>query len=358
MTARAAQPRPGDGAAPVLVTGGAGFFGSLLARRLLDAGQDCVVLDVQPTEIRHPRLEAVRGDIRDARLVDALFEKHRFGAVYHCAAMLAHAVEDERLLWESNVDGTRNVAEAAARSGTGSLVFTSSNCLWAANMGRPVREDDAPAPVEIYGRSKWEGERILDRYRDRLNVVSIRCPTIVDEGRLGLLAILFEFISEGRKIWAIGGGRNRYQFIYAPDLADACMRAAAHGRSATLNIGSDDVPSLREAFQYVMDRAGTGSRVVSMPKAPALAALRLAHLLRVSPLGPYQYRMIAEDFLFDTSRIKAELGWRPTLTNGEMLWRAYRYFQDRRGEIAARTGVSAHRQAAKMGALRVLKWVS
>jgi len=358
MPTTAEPSRPEDRAKPVLVTGGAGFFGSLLARRLLDEGRDCVVLDLQAPEIRHPRLEAMRGDIRDARFVQALFEKHRFGAVFHCAAMLAHAIEDERLLWESNVDGTRNVAEAAARTGVRSLVFTSSNCLWAENMGRPVREDDAPAPVEIYGRSKWEGERILDAYRDRLNVVSIRCPTIVDEGRLGLLAILFEFIDEGRRVWVIGGGRNRYQFIYAPDLAAACVLAAEHGRSAVFNIGSDDVPSLRDTFQYVIDRAETGSRVMAVPKAPALAALRLAHLLRVSPLGPYQYRMIAEDFLFDTSRIKAELGWRPTLTNSEMLWRAYRYYQGKRQEIAARTDVSAHRQAAKMGALRLLKWVS
>jgi UDP-glucose 4-epimerase len=318
-----------------------------------------VVLDLEPTDIHHPRLTAVRGDIRDAQLVNDLFERYGFSTVYHCAAMLAHAVKDERFLWESNVDGTLNIADAAARFGARSLVFTSSNCLWAKNMHRPVREDDAPVPVEIYGRSKWEGEKILERYRDRLNVVCIRCPTIVDEGRLGLLAMLFEFIADGRKIWVIGGGHNRYQFIYAPDLVTACVQAAGLGRSATFNIGSDDVPSLRETFQYVIDHAGTRSRIVAAPKAPALAALRLAHRLGVSPLGPYQYRMIAEDFLFDTSRIKAELGWHPTLTNGEMLWRAYRYFQDNRQEITARTGVSAHRQAAKMGALiRVVKWIS
>lgn len=250
------------------------------------------------------------------------------------------------------------VAEAAVRHGARSLVFTSSNCLWATNLGRPVSEDDAPAPIEIYGRSKWEGEQVLDAYRDRLNVVSIRCPTIVEEGRLGLLAILFEFIAEGRKVWMIGPGANRYQFIYAPDLAEACMLAAECGRSLTLNIGSDDVPTLRETFQYVIDRAGTSARIVSVPKAPALAALRMAHLLRMSPLGPYHYRMIAEDFVFDTTRIKADLGWHPTVTNGEMLWRAYEYYQRNRAEIEMRKDVSAHRQAAHMGVIRLLKWIS
>ena len=267
-------------------------------------------------------------------------------------------MRDRRFLWESNVDGTSNIVAAAAERGVTSLVFTSSNCLWARNLGRPVREDDPPEPVEIYGQSKWEGEKILRRFRDRLNIVTLRCPTIIDEGRLGLLAILFEFIDEGRKVWVVGGGTNQYQFIYAKDLVDACIRAARSECSATLNVGSDDVPALRDAYRYVIDRAGTGSRVVTVPRGPAIAALRFAHLLRVSPLGPYQYRMIAEDFIFGTARIKHELGWQPTLTNGEMLWRAYRYYRENRLKIAKRTDVSAHRQQAKMGILRLLKSIS
>lgn len=344
--------------APVLVTGGAGFFGSLLVRRLIELGRRCVVLDLQKCDLEDASVSSIQGDIRDRALVDRLFAEHRFDVVMHCAAVLAHAVKDETFLWESNVDGTRILAEAAARHGTRALVFTSSNCLWASNMGRPVVEEDPPAPIEVYGRSKWEGERILQEFSDRLDIVAIRCPTIVDEGRLGLLAILFEFIAEGRKVWMIGPGDNRYQFIYAPDLADACVHAASLGRSATFNIGSDRVPTLRETFQQVIDHASTGARIVSVPKSPALAALRVAHALRISPLGPYHYRMIAEDFVFDTTRIRTELGWQPTLTNGEMLVRAYDYYRRNRAEIEARRDVSAHRQAARMGVLRLLKWVS
>ncbi len=85
------------------------------------------------------------------------------------------------------------------------------------------------------------------------------------------------------------------------------------------NVGSDEVKPLREVYQHVIDQAGTGARVASLPKAPTLAAMRLADALKVSPLGPYHWRMIAEDFLFD---------------------------------------VSAHRQPAKMGAIRILKWFS
>jgi hypothetical protein len=86
--------------------------------------------------------------------------------------------------------------------------------------------------------------------------------------------------------------------------------------------------------------------------------MRLAHLLKISPLGPYHYRMIAEDFVFDTSRIRAAMGWRPTVTNGQMLTLGYKYYAENREEILARENVSAHSQAAKMGVLRLLKWIS
>jgi dTDP-D-glucose 4,6-dehydratase len=68
--------------------------------------------------------------------------------------------------------------------------------------------------------------------------------------------------------------------------------------------------------------------------------------------------MIAEDFSFDTTRIKTRLGWKPTLTNEQMLWRAYQYYSENRSEIENRRDVSAHRQPAKMGVIRLLKWMS
>ena len=93
-----------------LLTGGAGFFGDILKRRLLDAGHGCVSIDLQADQTRHANLVTVQGDIRDRTAVAALFETHRFDGVYHCAAILAHAVKDREFLWSCNVDATRTLA--------------------------------------------------------------------------------------------------------------------------------------------------------------------------------------------------------------------------------------------------------
>jgi nucleoside-diphosphate-sugar epimerase len=115
---------------------------------------------------------------------------------------------------------------------------------------------------------------------------------------------------------------------------------------------------MRAVYEAVIAESGSRSRVRSLPKGPTIAAMMLAHKLRVSPLGPYHYKMIAESFVFDTTKIKRELGWRPTLTNEEMLLKSYAYYAANRDEIAGRTNVSTHRKPAAMGAIRLLKWLS
>lgn len=343
----------------ILVTGGAGFFGGVLKRKLLAEGYKCVSYDLVPDEDRHENLISIQGDLRDETLLESVFDKYQFSAVQHCAAKLAHGLKiDEQEVWSSNVDSTRAVAEAAKRHGVKNLVFTSTNCLWASNPGHAIAEDEPPAPVETYGRAKLESEKLLLTYSDSINVVIIRCPTIIESGRLGLLAILFEFIDDNKKVWLVGKGSNRYQFIYADDLARACILSASLGRSDIFHIGSDEVETLREVFEAVIDAAGSKSKVRSLPKGPAIAAMKLAHHLHISPLGPYHYKMIAEDFLFDTTKIKRELNWQPTLKNSQMLVRAYQYYSAHRAEIEQRSDVSAHSKPASMGVIRLLKWIS
>ena len=343
---------------PVLLTGGSGFFGGILKRRLLAEGYACTNIDLVADADSHPNLTSIQGDIRDTALLQKVFSGQSFVAVFHCAAQLAHDAIDDNLLWTSNVDGTRHLAETARQFGVKKFVFISSNCLWACDLGHAVAEDEPPNPIELYGRSKLAAEQVLADYKNDLDIIILRCPTIIDSGRLGLLAILFEFIDDGKKIWVVGDGSNCYQFIFAQDLATACLQALAYEGSNLFHIGSDNVVSLRSVYEAVIRAAGSRSRVASLPKGPTIAAMQLAHKLNLSPLGPYHYRMIAESFVFDTARIRTQLGWVPTLTNEEMMIRAYQYYADNRREIHARTEVSAHSRPTSMGIIRMLKWFS
>ncbi len=341
----------------IFLTGGAGFFGSILKEELLKLGYSCVSIDLEPDTYKHKNFTAVQGDIRNTALLEEIFNKFKFDAVFHCAAMLAHVKKDLKNLWTSNVDGTKNIAEMCTKHGVNKIVFTSSNCLWAKNFDTPVKENQIPEPVEIYGKSKAEGEKILLSYKS-FNTVVFRCPTIMDEGRLGLLGILFEFIDENRKLWMVGDGKNKYQFIYAKDLVSACIKALDYNKTDIFNIGSDNVKTFNEVYKYVIDKSGSKSKLIHLPKWFMILGMKICYMLGISPLGPYQYKMIAENFIFDTEHIKKELGFVPTKTNEEMLFTAYEYFHKNKKEILSRTNVSAHKSVAKMGIIGIIKFFS
>ena len=345
----------------VLVTGGSGFFGQIMCKYLTDRDFKCVNIDLVKSEFTHENLISYQDDIRNKDILDELFSKYQFEAVFHFAAMLAHEKKMLKELWTSNVDGTQNIMDACLKYNVDKIIFTSSNCLWGRNFDDPVTEEEPPAPVEIYGQSKWEGEKILLAHPDKVNSVIFRCPTIMDEGRLGLLAILYEFVDDNKKLWLVGNGENRYQFIYAKDLARACELALDYNASDVFNIGSDDVKSFNYTYQYVVDHSESTSKLGHFPAGFAKTMMKLCYHLGISPLGVYQYNMISSTFVFDTTKIKTKLGWEPTLTNEEMLLKSYEYFHKNKEEIRQRDGddVSAHNREADMGlAIRVLKFFS
>jgi UDP-glucose 4-epimerase len=340
-----------------LVTGGAGYFGGIFARYLADREIEVVSLDRLADPDPDPRIVEVVADLRHAEEVSAVLgDLGPFDAIFHCAAVMGHESRTPQELWDCNVTGTEILADAAIAAGVRKLVCTSSDCVFGRPFDRPVDEDEPVCPIEAYGRSKVEAERILAGRADRLEVDVLRCPMIVSAGRLGIVAILFEFAREGRRIYLVGDGSNRHSFIHALDLAEACLLAARAPGSHLYHVGGDDVSPLREVYAGVIEEAESSSRLVRLPRAPARAALSLLHRIGVSPLGPYHARLISGSFVFDTTRIKDDLGWRPTRTHEDMLREAYRFYAGNEAERSDE--LSATRQGAKLGILRLVKLLS
>jgi len=128
----------------------------------------------------------------------------------------------------------------------------------------PVDEGTEPHPREPYGAAKLEAEHIARRFTVRgLDISVVRPRTILGHGRLGIFQILFEWVRRGKPVYMLGKGNNRYQFVHADDLADACIRAGEHRGPDTFNIGAERFGTMREALTALVKHAGTGSRVRS-----------------------------------------------------------------------------------------------
>ena len=335
----------------VLITGGSGYFGTLLAEAALAQGDEVRILDLEEP-VDPLDAEVVRGDVRDRDVVRKACDG--VDVVLNNVAQVPLA-KDQDLFWSVNVVGTANVLLAARDAGVAKVVHTSSSAIFGIPEANPVTEETPGRPLEAYGRAKLEAEGIChEAAASGLDVSIIRPRTILGHGRLGIMAILFEFVAEGAPVFVFNGGGNRYQFVHAADLADATLLASRRPGSETYNIGADHPATMRETLTALTDHAATGSRVRSLPTAPAAAAMRGLAGAGLVPFAPYHWLLFGESLYFDTTKAKEELGWRSTRSNGEMLIESYEWFLAHRAELAERHG-SHHQSPVRLGALKLLK---
>ncbi|HWP65414.1 MAG TPA: NAD-dependent epimerase/dehydratase family protein [Candidatus Limnocylindria bacterium] len=339
-----------------LVTGGCGFLGHLIARRLLERGERVRVLDVWRDRTMSPDIEFVECDIRDRAGVARAMAG--IDVVHHNVALVPLTKSGGRF-WEVNVEGARIAAEAAVAAGVQGFVHMSSSAVYGLPAEHPITMHTPTRPVEIYGRAKLAGEQAVRQVCEPagLPLVVIRPRTLLGEGRLGIFQILFEWIEAGRAVYVIGSGDVPFQFLHAHDMMDFYLLALDAGKPGVYNVGTDRYGTLREALEHLIAYAGTRSRVRSLPVGPTIGALRVLDVLRLSPLAPWHYLTYHKPFAFDPAPLLA-LGWRPRYANDDMLRESYDWFRTHREEAAAGEVGSPHRARVPQRLLRLLKHLS
>jgi nucleoside-diphosphate-sugar epimerase len=339
------------------ISGGAGFLGVHLARRLLVDGHGVRTLDLVPLGEREleRKVDELRGDIRDPACARDLVA----GAdvLVHAAAALPIRGSREEIR-SVNVDGSATLLAAALGAGVRRLVFISTTAVYGVPDRHPIGEDTPLHGVGHYGRSKIEAEELAREFARRgLETVILRPKTFIGPERLGVFEILFDWVREGRRIYVLGTGRNRYQLLAVEDLADAILLAAeADVAGETLNIGATEFGTVRSDLEALIAHAGSASRVTPVPAKPAELALRALELARLSPLAEWHYRTAHRDSYVDASKAQRLLGWTPRYSNAAALARTYDWYLANRGRIAA--AGTTHRVPWNQRALALLKRLS
>jgi nucleoside-diphosphate-sugar epimerase len=247
------------------------------------------------------------------------------------------------------------VIDAAQQAGVRKLVYTSSSAVFGVPRANPVTEDTPPSPAEDYGRAKLAGEEICrDAAASGFDVSIVRPRTILGHGRLGILQILFDWISRGFDVPVLGRGDNLYQFVHADDLAAACIAAAARPGFAIYNVGAERFGTMRETLEALCVHAGTGSHVKSVPMGPTVMLAEAARHLGISPLWSYHSLMYGRSLYFDISKAKVELGFAPRYSNVEMICESYDWYLAHRANLAGR---SAHTSPVRKGVLALVPWM-
>jgi nucleoside-diphosphate-sugar epimerase len=339
------------------ISGGAGFLGLHLARRLLEDGHKVRTLDLAPLDDRdlEHSVEELRGDVRDqsttARLCDGA------DVLVHAAAALPIQASRDAIR-SANVEGTAVTFAAALEAGVRRAILISSTAVYGIPTHHPLREDAPLVGVGHYGESKIEAERVARRAGRRgLDVVVLRPKTFIGPERLGVFEILFDWIREGRRVPILGDGSNRYQLLGVGDLVDATLAAAgADVAGETFNVGATAFGTVRSDLEALIGHAGSGSHLRPVPPRVAELVLRALELARLSPLAEWHYRTAHRDSYVDVSKAQRLLGFAPGLSNEQALCETYDWYLENRSRIgrAGRT----HRVPWDQRALALMKRLS
>ena len=343
----------------VLVTGGSGFLGINLIRKLREKGVDGIrVLDIADfdyPERAEPWLEFTLGDVRDAAAVDRVSEG--CDVVVNCAAALPlYSPEDIRT---TEVDGIRNVLASARKLDVKRVVQISSTAVYGVPKKHPIYEDDELVGVGPYGVAKIEAEEVCRKARSEGQPVCvIRPKSFIGPERLGVFALFYDWAYTGHGFPMIGSGNNRYQLMDVEDLCDAIWNAMTYPDDridTEFNIGAKEFTTMREDYQAVLDRAGHGKKIRGMPVKPIVFMLRILEALKLSPLYPWVYETASTDSFVSIEKAERMLDFRPRHSNKDALVRNYEWYCAHLHEFAGKTGVS-HRVPWKQGLLAFAKW--
>ncbi|MGA9524825.1 MAG: NAD-dependent epimerase/dehydratase family protein [Myxococcaceae bacterium] len=318
-----------------LLTGGSGFIGSNLAKLLVSRGHAVRAL-VRRTSIRS-ELEKAGASfaVGDLNSGDGLPEAlEGVDAVLHLAGVTKARTEEEYFL--CNGEGTRRLAEAIARMpDPARLVHCSSlSAAGPTTVGRPLREEDEPRPISVYGRSKLAGELAVRQYADRVPSVIVRPPLVYGPADKEFLPSLLPMARFGLYLKS-GTGPKRYSLIHVDDLCEGLIAAAMKGKTLQSGVpgqGLYFVTDGRDEYSWeeVCDELGRAwgrerSVVVPLPDVVGYAAGLGSELVsRVRGTVPILNRdkaaeMRAEAWTCASDRARQELDYAPKVPLAEGL---------------------------------------
>lgn len=341
-----------------LITGGAGFLGINIVRYLLEKGHEIVSLDI--ADFTYPdaadKIEIVKGDIRDKQIVGQAMQG--VDIVIHTAAALPLYTPKE--IFTTDVEGTRNLLEAAEQNNIKRFIHISSTAVYGIPDHHPLFETDKLDGVGPYGEAKILAEEECLKYRRKGMCVPILRPkSFIGPERLGVFALLYDWALTGHNFPMIGSGNNRYQLLDVDDLDDAiylCVEKDEEIVNDTFNIGAKKFTTMKEDYQAVLDYAGYGKKIVGLPEKPIIWTLRVLEALKLSPLYKWVYETASKDSFVSIDKAEKELGYKPKYSNKDALVRNYKWYLDNLDSFKNQSGIS-HRVPWKQGILKLAKMV-
>ena len=331
----------------ILITGSNGFLGNL-AKEYFIKNYDLVFVDITISN----DINFYRADISNFSEIDNVISKEKPHIILHFASEIFDT-HDKKKIYKTNVDGSENIKKSAIKNNIENLIFTSTFSLFEKDYDYLISENEPISCKNYYGVTKFEVENILLKSDSNLNISIFRCPIIVDKSRAHRLGVLFEFLKDDCTLWILGDGSNKLQFVSASDLFFAIEKSLNLKGKHVYNIGCDRVETMRETFQYLINKTGSKSKIRFFNKTLGLLILKILSSLRLINFIDYHNKILVSNIVLDISKIKKELNFIPTKSTAELMLDAHNYYLYNSGQNQKGSAIKP-----KMGFFKIIKLIS
>lgn len=322
----------------LLITGGTGFIGSRLALLAARRGLQATVTGQtnSPAELaRNEELAKAGVSVLQGPLQDAAFAREAVkecDLVIHLAAAQHEANVPESYFREVNVEGTRALLEASRAAGVKRFVYGSTIGVYGEAGQRTLDEQTPPRPMNMYGRTKLEAEKVVREF-DAIPTSIVRISETYGPGDLRLLK-LFKGLDKGR-FFVIGAGLNQRQVIHVNDLAEGLLLVSAHPAAVgeTFVMAGHEVMTTNDMVKIVADAIGRKPPAFRVPMWPLLTTAVVMEKT-LTPLGiqpPLHRRRLdffRKSFVFSTRKANTLLGFAPKISFQEGARETAQWYRD------------------------------
>ncbi len=300
----------------ILVTGGAGFIGSHLVDRLLERGEEVVVVDdfndyYSPKlkwhnlaqALKNPRFHLEQGDIRDFPFLERVFKRYPLKLIVHLAARagVRPSVEDPLLYEEVNGLGTTNLLELCRRFGVRKFVYGSSSSVYGYSNKVPFSEEDcSDRPASPYAATKRANELICHAYHHLfgLKVVCLRFFTVYGPRQRPEMAIhkFTRLIDQGKEIPVFGDGSSKRDYTDIDDIIQGVLAAIDKDFDYEIfNLGESQVTDLLTLIHLIEENLGKRARIKFLPFQPGDVPITYADISKAKKFLGYQPQVPIEE---------------------------------------------------------------
>ena len=304
----------------ICVTGGTGFTGAALVKRLVEAGHEVTAMDKQPgiaaDELKELGADIIYGSVTDQQIVRESVAGCE--VVFHLAAAFREMDVPDSLYKEVNVDGTRIVAEEALAAGSRKLVYCSTQGVHGHIENPPGDETSPIAPADYYQQTKYDGELELPPFADRgLEYTILRPTAIYGPGDPGRFVMIYRRAKKGT-FPIFGSGQTYYHPVYIDNLVDAFILGMepGAGKSDAYIIADEEFFSIEELVKRVGRAIGIDVKTPHFPIWPLIIAGHVCEKackpFRIAPpIFPRRVDWFRQVRAFKIDKAKRELGYEP-----------------------------------------------